>query len=67
MNVVMVAGGRFGDGQFVEVQGTAEGLAFSRGELDALLGLAEAGLRELFAQQTGVLATPPAPRAHDPR
>ncbi len=40
MNVVMTGAGRF-----VEVQGTAEGMAFSRGELDSLLGLAEAGLR----------------------
>ena len=38
MNVVMTGAGRF-----VEVQGTAEGMAFSRGELDSLLGLAEAG------------------------
>ena len=37
MNVVMT-----GDGRFVEVQGTAEGVAFTRAELDALLGLAEA-------------------------
>ena len=36
MNVVMT-----GDGRFVEVQGTAEGVAFTRAELDALLGLAE--------------------------
>jgi ribonuclease PH len=33
MNVVMT-----GSGRFVEVQGTAEGMAFSRGELDSLLG-----------------------------
>ena len=38
MNVVMTGAGRF-----VEVQGTAEGMAFSRGELDSLLGLAEVG------------------------
>ena len=38
MNVVMT-----GDGRFVEVQGTAEGVAFTRAELDALLGLAEPG------------------------
>ena len=34
-----------GAGKFIEVQGTAEGAAFSRGELDALLGLAEHGHR----------------------
>ena len=38
MNVVMTGAGRF-----VEVQGTAEGMAFTRGELDTLLGLAEDG------------------------
>ena len=40
MNVVMT-----GDGKFVEVQGTAEGAAFDRAELDALLALAREGLR----------------------
>ncbi|MGZ6964758.1 MAG: ribonuclease PH, partial [Acidimicrobiia bacterium] len=39
MNVVMT-----GDGRCVEVQGTAEGVAFTRAELDALLGLAEGGI-----------------------
>ena len=42
MNVVMTGAGRF-----VEVQGTAEGMAFTRGELDTLLGLAEDGIKEL--------------------
>ena len=46
MNVVMT-----GAGHFVEVQGTAEGKAFSRQEMDALLGLAEKGIRELVALQ----------------
>ena len=54
MNVVMT-----GVGRFVEVQGTAEGAAFSRGELDALLGLAEGGIAEIFALQREVLADPP--------
>jgi ribonuclease PH len=54
MNVVMTAGGRF-----VEVQGTAEGAPFSRGELDELLGLAELGIAHLIAAQSAVLATPP--------
>jgi len=57
MNVVMTGGGHF-----VEVQGTAEGQAFTRNELDEMLGLAEAGIRELFDAQAAVLATPPAPR-----
>jgi ribonuclease PH len=46
MNVVMTGAGRF-----VEVQGTAEGEAFSRQELDALLGLAQKGIAELIAAQ----------------
>jgi ribonuclease PH len=57
MNVVMTGAGRF-----VEVQGTAEGMAFSRGELDSLLGLAEAGIKELSARQAAVLADPPPAR-----
>ena len=57
MNVVMTESGKF-----IEVQGTAEGQAFSRQELDALLGLAESGIAELVALQHGVLAQPPAPR-----
>lgn len=46
MNVVMT-----GAGHFVEVQGTAEGAAFSRREMDALLALAEQGIRELVVLQ----------------
>ena len=46
MNVVMT-----GAGHFVEVQGTAEGAAFSRAEMDALLTLAEKGITELMALQ----------------
>ena len=38
-------------GDFIEVQGTAEGQPFSRAQLDTLLGLAEGGIRELFALQ----------------
>jgi len=57
MNVVMT-----GSGRFVEVQGTAEGLAFTRGELDELLALAEAGITTLLAEQRTVVAEPPAPR-----
>jgi ribonuclease PH len=57
MNVVMT-----GEGRFVEVQGTAEGVAFSRGELDEMLGLAESGISTIFALQRELLAEPPAPR-----
>jgi ribonuclease PH len=46
MNVVMNSGGAF-----VEVQGTAEGHAFRRHELDALLDLASAGITQLHAAQ----------------
>ncbi|HEY1102778.1 MAG TPA: ribonuclease PH, partial [Burkholderiaceae bacterium] len=46
MNVVMT-----GAGHFIEVQGTAEGAAFSRTEMDALLALAEKGITELVAMQ----------------
>ena len=46
MNVVMT-----GAGHFVEVQGTAEGAAFTRAEMDALLVLAENGIRELVNLQ----------------
>jgi ribonuclease PH len=50
MNVVMT-----GSGGLVEVQGTAEGHAFSRVELDAMLDLAERGIRELVAAQRAAL------------
>ena len=50
MNVVMTGAGRF-----VEVQGTAEGASFSRAEMDALLGLAEDGIRALIAAQKHAL------------
>ncbi len=50
MNVVML-----GSGHFVEVQGTAEGHAFSRGEMDALLNLAQAGIAELIVRQRAAL------------
>src|SRR5690349_18413319 len=51
MNVVMT-----GAGHFVEVQGTAEGAAFTRDEMNALLALAEKGIGELTALQTQALA-----------
>jgi ribonuclease PH len=51
MNVVMTAAGHF-----VEVQGTAEGVAFSRAEMNALLDLAQRGIAELVAAQRAALA-----------
>ena len=51
LNVVMNDGGGY-----IELQGTAEGHAFRREELDALLTLAEKGTRELFAAQNAALA-----------
>ena len=53
MNVVMT-----GAGHFVEVQGTAEGVAFSRTEMDALLSLAEKGIVELMLVQQQALSAP---------
>ncbi len=50
MNVVMTAGGRF-----IEVQGTAEGMAFTRGELEQLTDLAASGIEELLAFQQQAL------------
>jgi ribonuclease PH len=56
MNVVMNNGGGF-----VELQGTAEGHAFRRHELDALLNLAASGIGELFALQAQALSAPDLP------
>ena len=53
MNVVMTAGGGF-----VELQGTAEGTPFSRTEMEALVALAERGIRDLVAAQRAVLEPP---------
>ncbi|HAN26690.1 MAG TPA: ribonuclease PH [Haliea salexigens] len=44
------------DGGFIEVQGTAEGQPFQRSEMNAMLDLAESGIRELFAAQKRALA-----------
>ncbi len=51
MNVVMS-----GAGAFVEIQGTAEGHAFLRSELDAMLGLAESGIEQLTEAQSRSLS-----------
>ncbi|MBC7916758.1 MAG: ribonuclease PH [Rhodoferax sp.] len=52
MNVVMT-----GAGHFVEVQGTAEGAAFTRKEMDQLLALAEKGIGELMTLQRQALVS----------
>ena len=52
MNVVMTAGGGF-----VELQGTAEGTPFTRAEMEALVRLAEGGIRDLIAAQKAALAS----------
>ena len=51
MNVVMGE-----DGGLIEVQGTAEGATFDRSELNTMLDLAEAGIRQLFEAQRQALA-----------
>jgi ribonuclease PH len=50
-NVVMT-----GSGRLVEIQGTAEGEPFSRADLDALVDLAEAGIKQLTQIQRDALA-----------
>ena len=50
MNVVMT-----GSGGFVELQGTAEGAAFTRDEMNTLMLLAEKGIRELIVAQKAAL------------
>lgn len=57
MNVVMTSSGRF-----VEVQGTAEGMPFTKDELTELLSLAEHGIAQLLDLQVESLATPPPAR-----
>jgi ribonuclease PH len=58
MNVVMTS-----EGRFVEVQGTAEGMPFTRAELDDLLGLAEHGIAQILDVQAKALAEPPPSRS----
>lgn len=50
MNIV-----KTGSGQFIEVQGTAEGLPFDRKSLDALLSLADAGITQLVEKQKAIV------------
>lgn len=54
MNVVMTGAGRF-----IEVQGTAEGMPFSREELDQLLAYGQAGIEQIFSLQKELLAVSP--------
>ncbi|MGH2357897.1 MAG: ribonuclease PH [Candidatus Limnocylindria bacterium] len=53
-NVVMTD-----DDRFVEVQGTAEHKSFSREQMDAMVDLAAAGIRQLFALQRAAIEAPP--------
>ena len=53
LNVVMTA-----EGEYVEIQGTGEAATFGRDELDAMLDVADKGLRELIALQQEVLRAP---------
>ena len=62
MNVVMLTPVAGGEARFVEVQGTAEGMAFTRGELDSLLALAEGGLAQIAEAQRELAAAPPQQR-----
>ncbi|MGH9113380.1 MAG: ribonuclease PH, partial [Acidimicrobiales bacterium] len=61
MNLVMTS-----EGRFVEVQGTAEGLAFTRGELDEMLALGEKGIAEIIELQQQMVAVPPPRRPGAP-
>src|SRR5262245_30741785 len=61
MNVVMLRPVTGGESRFVEVQGTAEGMAFTRTELDELLALAEAGLTEIADLHAEMVSVPPTP------
>ncbi len=55
MNVVMD-----GDGNFIEIQGTAEGAVFDKARLDRMLELASSGISTITEAQRGLLSTPPA-------
>lgn len=57
MNVVMTS-----QGDFVEVQGTAEGVPFSRTQMNELLTLAEGGIAHIMDLQRAVIAVPPMAR-----
>jgi ribonuclease PH len=59
MNIVMT-----GSGRFIEVQGTAEGLPFTRNELDSLLDLGARGITEIVELQDEMTSIAPEPRPH---
>ena len=61
MNVVML-GNAGVEPTFVEVQGTAEGAAFSRAELNALVDLGSHGIEQIMQLQAQMIADPPTPR-----
>ena len=63
MNVVMLRPVAGGEASFVEVQGTAEGMTFSRAQLDSLLGLAEGGLTTISDAQAAIVAEAPSARS----
>ena len=50
MNIVMT-----GNGEFVEIQGTAEGVAFSRKEMDNLINMASSGIKLITQKQTEII------------
>jgi ribonuclease PH len=52
MNVVMT-----GSGGLIEIQGTAEGAPFSRAEMDAMVELAQSGIRALIGKQREALSS----------
>jgi ribonuclease PH len=62
MNVVMT-----GSGGLIEVQGTAEGVPFTRDELTALLDLASGGISEIVELQKAMIAEAPSPRSFESR
>lgn len=62
MNVVMLKQHGSSEAKFVEVQGTAEGSAFSQSQLTELLALATSGLQQVFELQAQILSVPPTPR-----
>ncbi|MCZ6538985.1 MAG: ribonuclease PH [Chloroflexi bacterium] len=62
MNVVMT-----GNGEFVELQGTGEEATFDRAQLDAMLGLADSGIKNLLAAQRAAIDQLGAARSGDGR
>ena len=54
MNVVMT-----GEGRYVEIQGTAEGVPFTREELDELLSFASKGIDEIISLEKDYVASEP--------